>query len=173
MCPSLEAGQDPLMRAINRDSARGGISRAAVPAKPRIGLPARRSVTMLLTMFIVSEADAAAIRATFEQDGELSAAIEVRRLFPGIVDNPRRGRAPGPSPVGNRCPPRLVRLPRYAFVGAGLGRRSPDRTRACRQRCSAVTARQAKPTRPAISPRHRLPAMLTRPPTLERAPLSR
>jgi hypothetical protein len=38
-------------------------------------------------MFVVSEADAAAIRTVFEQEGELSAAIEVRRLFPGITDN--------------------------------------------------------------------------------------
>jgi hypothetical protein len=38
-------------------------------------------------MFMVTEADAAAIRATYEQDGELSAAIELRRLFPGIGDN--------------------------------------------------------------------------------------
>ena len=40
-------------------------------------------------MFVVTEADAAAIRAIFEQHGELSAAIEVRRLFPGITDNVR------------------------------------------------------------------------------------
>ena len=38
-------------------------------------------------MFVVTEAEAAAIRATFEQQGELSAAIELRRLFPGITDN--------------------------------------------------------------------------------------
>ena len=38
-------------------------------------------------MFVVTDADAAAIRATYEQDGELSAAIEPRRLFPGIADN--------------------------------------------------------------------------------------
>jgi hypothetical protein len=38
-------------------------------------------------MFVVTEADAAAIRAIFEQHGELSAAIELRRLFPGITDN--------------------------------------------------------------------------------------
>jgi hypothetical protein len=38
-------------------------------------------------MFVVTEADAAAIRAAFEQSGELSAAIELRRLFPGITDN--------------------------------------------------------------------------------------
>jgi hypothetical protein len=40
-------------------------------------------------MFIVSQADAEAIRAAFEQDGELSAAIELRRRFPGIADNAR------------------------------------------------------------------------------------
>jgi hypothetical protein len=38
-------------------------------------------------MFAVTEAEAAAIRAIFEQEGELSPAIEVRRLFPGITDN--------------------------------------------------------------------------------------
>ena len=38
-------------------------------------------------MFVVTEADAAAIRAAFEQEGELSAAIELRRRFPGITDN--------------------------------------------------------------------------------------
>jgi hypothetical protein len=35
-------------------------------------------------MFVVTEAEAAAIRATFEQRGELAAAVELRRLFPGI-----------------------------------------------------------------------------------------
>ena len=40
-------------------------------------------------MFIVTEADAAAIRAVFDQEGELSAAIELRRRFPGITDNVR------------------------------------------------------------------------------------
>jgi hypothetical protein len=34
-------------------------------------------------MFTVSEAEAAAIRAAFEQGGEFSAAVELRRLFPG------------------------------------------------------------------------------------------
>jgi hypothetical protein len=31
--------------------------------------------------------DAAAIREAYEADGELSAAIEMRRRFPGIADN--------------------------------------------------------------------------------------
>jgi hypothetical protein len=38
-------------------------------------------------MFLVTEADAAAIRAIYEQEGELSAAIELRRRFRGITDN--------------------------------------------------------------------------------------
>jgi hypothetical protein len=38
-------------------------------------------------MFVVSEADAAAIRTAYVEGGELSAAVELRRLFPGITDN--------------------------------------------------------------------------------------
>jgi hypothetical protein len=38
-------------------------------------------------MFVVTKADAAAIRAVFNQEGELSAAIELCRRFPGITDN--------------------------------------------------------------------------------------
>jgi hypothetical protein len=38
-------------------------------------------------MFVVSEAEAAAIRAALERGGELLAAVELRRLFPGVTDN--------------------------------------------------------------------------------------
>jgi hypothetical protein len=38
-------------------------------------------------MFVVSETEADAIRSAFQQGGEFSAAIELRRLFPGIPDN--------------------------------------------------------------------------------------
>jgi hypothetical protein len=44
---------------------------------------------MLPAMFVVSEETATAIRTLFEQEGELSAAIEVRRSFPGVTDNAR------------------------------------------------------------------------------------
>jgi hypothetical protein len=37
-------------------------------------------------MFVLTEAQAATIRATYKQRGELSAVVELRRLFPG-VDN--------------------------------------------------------------------------------------
>ena len=60
-----------------------------------------------VVMFMVTEAESAAIRTAFEQGGELSAAIEVRRLFPGITDNAQAracahtiaGWTPLPSPV--------------------------------------------------------------------------
>jgi hypothetical protein len=59
-------------------------------------------------MFVVTESDAAAIRAAYEQDGELSAAIELRRLFLGLADTQRPLLAPGPSLNGSRryffCP---------------------------------------------------------------------
>ena len=38
-------------------------------------------------MFSISDKDIAAIQAAFEQGGQLSATIEVRRIFPGIPDN--------------------------------------------------------------------------------------
>jgi hypothetical protein len=41
-------------------------------------------------MFVVSETEAAAIRAAFDRGGELSAAIELRRLFPGVTDKAAR-----------------------------------------------------------------------------------
>jgi hypothetical protein len=38
-------------------------------------------------MFVVTEADAAAIRAVYQPRGEFSAAVELRRRFPGVTDN--------------------------------------------------------------------------------------
>ena len=40
-------------------------------------------------MYVVTEADATAIREAYERDGELSAAIELRRRVPGVTDNAR------------------------------------------------------------------------------------
>jgi hypothetical protein len=37
-------------------------------------------------MFVVTEAEAAAIRAVYEQCGEFSAAVELRRLFPATTN---------------------------------------------------------------------------------------
>jgi hypothetical protein len=63
-------------------------------------------------MFTVTEAEAAAIRTAFEQQGELSAAIELRRLFPGVTDNVQARECArviaGWKPLPP-CPPRLRR----------------------------------------------------------------
>jgi hypothetical protein len=72
-------------------------------------------MTILPTMFVVTEAEAAAIRTAYEQGGELSAAIELRRLFPGITDNAKArqcartiaGWTPRPVPV-----PKVPQRPR-------------------------------------------------------------
>jgi hypothetical protein len=69
-------------------------------------------------MFVVSESEAAAIRAAFEQGGEFSAAIELRRFFPGITDNARArecamiiaGWGPRPDPLPK--PTRRRKAPR-------------------------------------------------------------
>jgi hypothetical protein len=73
-------------------------------------------------MFVVTEADAAAIRTVYEQDGELSAAIELRRRFPGITENEKArqcarsiaGWTPPPVPATVVIPlrPRAVQRPR-------------------------------------------------------------
>jgi hypothetical protein len=68
-----------------------------------------------LGVFVVTEADAAAICAIFDEEGELSAAIELRRRFPGVSDNAKArdcartiaGWTPlpsPPSPVTRLCP---------------------------------------------------------------------
>ncbi len=52
-------------------------------------LPTAALGLVLPRMVSISDAAASAIRAVFDQDGELSAAMEVRRQFPGIIDNER------------------------------------------------------------------------------------
>ena len=49
--------------------------------------------THALALFSVSEAEATAIRDAFQQRGELAAAIELHRLFPGIADINQDGNA--------------------------------------------------------------------------------
>ena len=73
-------------------------------------------MTIIPGMFTVTEAEAAAIRAAYEQDGELSAPIELRRLFPGVADNNQArefartiaGWKPLRMPrMARTCPPRI------------------------------------------------------------------
>jgi hypothetical protein len=63
------------------------ILRSFVVRKTRVALAGHDSCPHDRGMFVVSEAEAAAIRTAFDQGGELSAAIELRRLFPGVGDN--------------------------------------------------------------------------------------
>jgi hypothetical protein len=62
-------------------------------------------------MFVVSEAEAAAIRTAFEQSGELAATVELRRLFPGVTDNAHARECArtiaGWQPLTSRPPRRL------------------------------------------------------------------
>jgi hypothetical protein len=48
-------------------------------------------------MFVITGADAAASRAIFNEEGELSAAIELRRRFPGVVDNAKARACASPT----------------------------------------------------------------------------
>ena len=67
-------------------------------------------------MFVVSEADAAAIRAVYQQRGECAAAIELRQRFPGITDNARARECvrtiAGWKPLPLRPVKRMPKVPR-------------------------------------------------------------
>jgi hypothetical protein len=78
-------------------------------------------------MFVVTEEDEAAIRAVYEQRGEFAAAIELRRLFPGVTDN-ARARAwartiAGWKPLPLRPVKRMSKTPRAEHRGGGAGAR--------------------------------------------------
>ena len=70
---------------------------ARVPVTPflhevvrRIAIVSGGALCHALGMFVVTEADAAAIRTIFNEEGELSAAIELRRRFPGLTPTTRK-----------------------------------------------------------------------------------
>ena len=73
---------------------------------------------MLRRMFAVDEADAAAIRRVFTEEGELSAIVKLRRRFPGVAPGPKAracvriiaGWTPPPEPADRVVPLRLRRL---------------------------------------------------------------
>jgi hypothetical protein len=84
------ASRGSAWRVAGQLSARG-VFRSAWANNVSLRLPATcpgPGVSPILPgMFVVSEEAAAAIRTAFDHGGELSAAIELRRLFPGIIDN--------------------------------------------------------------------------------------
>jgi hypothetical protein len=69
-------------------------------------------------MFVVTEADTVAVRTAFDEGGELSAAVELRRRFPGITDNARARTCAraivGWQPVVVSSPKSVIRLRRRA-----------------------------------------------------------
>jgi hypothetical protein len=78
-------------------------------------------------MFVVTEAEAAAIRAVYQQHGELSAAIELRRRFPGITDNAQARECArtiaGWKPLPLRLVKRLPKPPPGVFRSGASSRR--------------------------------------------------
>jgi hypothetical protein len=75
---------DPAMMLVHKPK---GERRHGWPKETDNALASGRAHHHAFGMFVITEADAAAIRAIFDQEGELSAAIELRRRFPGITDN--------------------------------------------------------------------------------------
>ena len=67
---------------------------------------------MVRRMFAVDDADAAAIRRVFTEEGELSAIVELRRRFPGVAPGANArdcvrmiaGWTPPPEPADRRLP---------------------------------------------------------------------
>ena len=87
-------------------------------------MPAVVRVVHAPAMFIVTEAEAAAIRTAFHEEGELSAIIELRQRFPGITDH-ARARACVRTIAGWQPPP-AVPCPMVPLrPGKGRRRRSP------------------------------------------------
>jgi hypothetical protein len=77
-CPSMEVDRGVGVRPQQPVEQEPGVS---------AGLANKRSPPHAPAMFVVTEADAAAIRTVYEQRGEFAAAVELRRRFPGIADN--------------------------------------------------------------------------------------
>jgi hypothetical protein len=85
-------------------------------------------------MFVVSEEDAAAIRTAFDQEGELSAVIVLRRLFPLITDNAQAREQVRiiagwrPLPATPPKPPKVTRLrPGKPAARSGAGAASANK----------------------------------------------
>ena len=85
--------------------------------RDRIGLRRPPPGAILRGMYVVTEADAAAIRTAYEAGGELIALVEFPLRFPGITDNAKGVSRRGSSLGGRRC--------RNAEHGAAKGKLDP------------------------------------------------
>jgi hypothetical protein len=61
------------------------------------------------------------IRTAFDPGGELSAAVELRRLFPGLTDNAHARAPPRARTIAGWKPPPVTPRPVTA-LGSGRGR---------------------------------------------------
>src|SRR5690242_6432357 len=95
---SLSRTKAPEVHASEAFCVSGSVAFGDVPAQYRASRAkwARHDANRLadsqaqshgFRMFMVSKAEAAAIRRAYEEDGEFAAAVELRRYFPGIADN--------------------------------------------------------------------------------------
>jgi hypothetical protein len=77
---------------------------------------AGRSPAHAPAMFVVTEAEAAAIRAVYQQRGEFAAAVELRRRFPGIIDNAQARECARTIASWKPLPlrPKVTRLPKVS-----------------------------------------------------------
>jgi hypothetical protein len=71
-------------------------------------------------MFVVTEAEAAAIRAVYKQRGEFAAAVELRRRFPGITDNAQARECARTIAVWRPMPLPLKELPKRPRLRRGV-----------------------------------------------------
>jgi hypothetical protein len=83
---STTAGASDTTTCCSNSARPGGGHQPSALAARHGALAALGAHTHPAGMFVVTEAEAAAIRATYEQRGEFSAAIELRRLFPAVTD---------------------------------------------------------------------------------------
>ena len=105
-------------------------NRSCLLARPNCQrLPVAPRTPMSSSMFAVSEAQTAAIRGAFDEGGEFSAAIELRRIFPAITNNATAreyarviaGRDPPPPPSPPAHPPLHEVVPMHATKGHPAG----------------------------------------------------
>ena len=105
-------------------------------------------------MFVVTEADAAAIRAGFAMRGEFSAAVELRRRFAGIPDDAQARECAHTIAGWKPRPLRLMKcMPRVRGYGNAPGRLPAlPQSRPARAVFSHVERAPRSPTRPARRP---------------------
>ena len=73
-------------------------------------------------MFAVTEAEAAAIRAAFEQGGEFAAPVELRQRFRGVTDNAEARECARTIATWKPLPVRVRRVRHVARLEVGKGR---------------------------------------------------